>query len=103
MWCWFTNGNNKKRWNKSQKKLHEKERKQVKIIQFLQEKKKREKQKALQSKERFLEVYLTRHYEIADANQIAIPAFIKAKKEVARLKENGLLDEAYKQAKGLIK
>lgn len=75
----------------------------MKIIQFLQEKKKREKQKALQSKERFLEVFLTRHYEIADANQIAIPAFIKAKKEIERLKENGLFNEAYKQAKIILR
>lgn len=69
------------------------------IIQFIKTKRMNARNRRLAQIEMYLEAYFSRHYERLNYGKIAIPHFLLAQKEVARLKERGLLEITYKQIK----
>lgn len=69
----------------------------MKIIQFIKTKQTNAKNKKLARIERYLEAYFSRYYERLNYGKIALPHFILAQKEVARLKERRLLEATYEQ------
>lgn len=71
----------------------------MKIIQFIKTRQAIARNKKLARIEKYLEAYYSRHYERLNYGKIAIPHFLLAQKEVARLKERGLLEVAYEQIK----
>ncbi len=71
----------------------------MKIIQFIKNRQAVARNKKLARIEKYLEAFLTRHYDKVHCGQVMIPSFMLAQKEVARLKERGLLEVAYEQIK----
>lgn len=71
----------------------------MKIIQLFRKRIENARNKRLAQIEKYLEAYFSRHYERLNYGKIAIPHFLIAQKEVARLKERGLLEVTYKQIK----
>ncbi len=71
----------------------------MKIIQFIKNRQAIARNKKLARIEKYLEAYFSRYYERLNYGKIAIPHFLIAQKEVARLKERGLLEAIYEQIK----
>lgn len=71
----------------------------MKIVQIIKKKIGELKQKEVEHQSKYLEVYYTRLFMATDTGKLEIPAFLKAKSEVERLKRNGLLSITYKQIK----
>lgn len=71
----------------------------MKIIENIKKKIDKHRQRIRKNKEQFLETYLTRYYTRLDYEKLAIPPFVKARKEVDYLKKCGLIEVLYKQVK----